>query len=110
MRFGSDYSDKLVEQEDLVGFDLCVLATSQHTVITYGTFGLWGALLAGGEVLAAKGRNNITLTEVTSAFSAPWSQIIKNTKCLTDYFLLVLLLDFLTFSYLSCEKQISKFI
>ena len=72
MRFGSDYSDKLVEQEDLVGFDLCVLATCQHTVITYGTFGLWGALLAGGEVLAAKGRNNITLTEVTSAFSAPW--------------------------------------
>ena len=72
VRFGSDYSDKLVEQEDLVGFDLCVLATSQHTVITYGTFGLWGALLAGGEVLAAKGRNNITLTEVTSAFSASW--------------------------------------
>ena len=72
VRFGSDYSDKLVEQEDLVGFDLCVLATSQHTVITYGTFGLWGALLAGGEVLAAKGRNNIPLTEVTSAFSAPW--------------------------------------
>ena len=62
--FGSDYSENLVNQDDLVGFDLCVLASSHHTIITYGTFGLWGSLLAGGDVVAAKGRNNITLTEV----------------------------------------------
>ena len=28
-----------------------------------GTFGLWGALLAGGDVIAAKGGNNETVTE-----------------------------------------------
>jgi len=61
--FGSDYSENLVDQDDLVGFDLRVLASSDHTIITYGTFGLWGSLLAGGDVVAAKGRNNITLTE-----------------------------------------------
>ena len=61
--FGSDYSGRAVAKEDLVGFDLCVLSTSQHTIHTYGTFGLWGSLLAGGDVIAAKGRNNLTLTE-----------------------------------------------
>ena len=62
--FGSDFSGRLVDQQDLVGFDLCVLSTSEHTIFTYGTFGLWGSLLAGGDVIAAKGRNNRTLTEV----------------------------------------------
>ena len=62
--FGADYSGRRVNKVDLVGFDLCVLSASHHTVITYGTFGLWGSLLAGGEVIAAKGRNNLTLTEV----------------------------------------------
>lgn len=61
--FGSDFSGRLVDQQDLVGFDLCVLSTSEHTIFTYGTFGLWGSLLAGGDVIAAKGRNNRTLTE-----------------------------------------------
>ena len=28
-----------------------------------GTFGLWGALLAGGDVIAAKGTSNLTLSE-----------------------------------------------
>ena len=31
-----------------VGVDLAVLAACNHTIITYGTFGLWGALLSGG--------------------------------------------------------------
>jgi len=61
--FGSDFSSQSVAAEDHVGFDLSVLATSHHSIITYGTFGLWGALLAGGDVIAAKGRNNETFTE-----------------------------------------------
>ena len=39
-----------------VGWDLCVLATSLHSVHTYGTFGMWGSLLAGGEAVVARGR------------------------------------------------------
>ncbi|XP_015903605.1 galactoside 2-alpha-L-fucosyltransferase Sec1 [Parasteatoda tepidariorum] len=31
--------------------DLSVLAHCNHTIMTYGTFGFWGAYLAGGEVL-----------------------------------------------------------
>ena len=47
-------------QGDQVGWDLCVLATCHHSVHTYGTFGLWGALLAGGDVVVAKGRNKVS--------------------------------------------------
>ena len=54
-----------MKNEDFVGFDLCVLASSDHTLITYGTFGLWGAILSRGDVIAAKGTNNQTYTEVT---------------------------------------------
>ena len=44
-----------------MGFDLCLLATSHHSIHTYGTFGLWGSLLAGGDVVVAKGRNQVSL-------------------------------------------------
>ena len=60
-----------------LGFDLCVLASSDHNIISYGdplifllscyvflgTFALWGSLLAGGDVIAAKGTSNVTLSE-----------------------------------------------
>ena len=36
-------------------FDLCLLASSNHSIHTYGTFGLWGSLLAGGDVIATTG-------------------------------------------------------
>ena len=49
VRFSVDYSsNSSVSPDDVVGFDLCVLATSDHSVFTVGSFGLWGALLAGG--------------------------------------------------------------
>ena len=53
-----------MKKEDFVGFDLCVLASSDHALITYGSFGLWGAILSRGDVIAAKGTNNETYTEV----------------------------------------------
>ena len=53
-----------MKNEDFVGFDLCVLASSDHTLITYGSFGMWGAILSRGDVIAAKGTNNQTYTEV----------------------------------------------
>ena len=40
---------------ELVGFDLCVLASSNHSIHTYGTFGMWGSLLAGGTVVTVSG-------------------------------------------------------
>lgn len=39
------------EEAPSAAHDLAILANCNHTVITYGTFGFWGAYLAGGEVL-----------------------------------------------------------
>ena len=33
------------------GVDLATLASCNHTIITYGTFGLWGSLLSGGATI-----------------------------------------------------------
>ena len=66
VRFAFDYSEKNVREEDYKGFDLCVLASSDHTVITYGTFSVWGALLSRGDVIAAKGTENGSYSSVRS--------------------------------------------
>ena len=68
VRFAFDYSEKNVKKEDYKGFDLCVLGSSDHTVITYGTFGLWGALLSRGETIAAKGTNKETYSWVPTLY------------------------------------------
>ena len=65
VRFAQDYRIKNVKNEDSVGFDLCVLASSDHTLITYGSFGLWGAILSRGDVIAAKGTSNESYSVVT---------------------------------------------
>ena len=55
-------------KEDYKGFDLCVLASSDHTVITYGTYGVWGALLSRGDTIAAKGTNKEKYSWVTTQY------------------------------------------
>ena len=55
------HKNKFIEQINyhvliLVGFDLCTLASSDHSIYAYGTFGLWGSLLAGGDVIVSKSR------------------------------------------------------
>ena len=37
------------EEDDSIAFDMAILANSNHTIITRGTFSMWGALLCGGE-------------------------------------------------------------
>lgn len=37
-----------------IGEDLAMLAACNHSILSYGTFGQWGALLAGGEVVISK--------------------------------------------------------
>jgi len=54
--FGEDYRKENVDKSDYVGFDLCTLASSDHSIYAYGTFGLWGSLLAGGDVIVSKSR------------------------------------------------------
>ena len=63
VRFGVDHREAHMNSTDGVGFDLCVLASCDHSIHTYGTFGLWGSLLAGGDVIVAKGTSYNTTTE-----------------------------------------------
>jgi len=41
------------------GVDLAVLSSCNHTVLDYGTFGLWAGLLAGGRVVLPSGYSNV---------------------------------------------------
>ena len=38
-----------------LGVDLALLSRAAHTIMDYGTFGLWAGLLAGGAILAPTG-------------------------------------------------------
>ena len=40
---------------DSVGVDLAILAACNHTIISQGLFGTWGAFLAGGDVYSTYG-------------------------------------------------------
>jgi hypothetical protein len=33
-----------------IGIDLALMMQANHSIMSYGTFGMWGALLAGGQV------------------------------------------------------------
>ena len=47
------------------GLDMALLSLADHSILSYGTFGMWGALLAGkGEVTLPK---DITKTDVGMA-------------------------------------------
>ena len=40
---------------DPVGVDLCILASSNHSIISQGQFGLWGSFLASGDIFSEYG-------------------------------------------------------
>ena len=63
---------------DDIGDDLALLAACNHTILSYGTFGQWGALLAGGKVVisntAANTKEGRELKEAGLAkHSSGWS-------------------------------------
>jgi len=41
----------LMTEKEIVGVDLAVLTSCNHTIMSFGTFGIWISLLAGGEVV-----------------------------------------------------------
>ncbi|KAG8180242.1 hypothetical protein JTE90_017643 [Oedothorax gibbosus] len=41
----------VAEEAPSPAYDMAVLANCNHTLMTYGTFGFWGAYLAGGDVV-----------------------------------------------------------
>ena len=38
------------------GVDLAVLASCNHSIVDYGTFGMWAGLLAGGRIVLPQGK------------------------------------------------------
>ena len=40
------------------GVDLAILSRCNHTILDYGTFGLWAALLAGGRIILPENYSN----------------------------------------------------
>ena len=49
------YLDFFVPVPTSLGVDLAVLSMANHTIMDYGTFGLWAGLLAGGTIVAPTG-------------------------------------------------------
>ena len=45
-----DRNDALRRGQD-IGNDLALLAHANHSILSHGTYGMWGALLAGGEAV-----------------------------------------------------------
>lgn len=39
---------------EAIAFDLAVMASCHHSVYDYGTFGFWGAWMAGGQTILAR--------------------------------------------------------
>ncbi|TRY63275.1 hypothetical protein TCAL_04656 [Tigriopus californicus] len=59
-----------------IGNDLALLSQVNHSIITYGTFGMWGALLAGGQTLLPKGFDNMKeVKEIRRANFRDWTFI-----------------------------------
>ena len=76
------------DSEDAVGIDLAIMANCNHTIMTYGTFGMWGAFLAEGKVVAV---GNATKEELDSLkhlksndFNDKWLFIDENND-IEDY-------------------------
>ena len=53
--FSGDFITAPASGPTSLGVDLALLSLANHTIMDYGTFGLWGGLLAGGNIIAPTG-------------------------------------------------------
>ena len=60
---GTDGGDDAQRSESLA-VDFTILSRCRHSILTYGTFGIWTALLAGGETIMADGFSDRATEEV----------------------------------------------
>eukprot|EP00095_Tigriopus_kingsejongensis_P007735 maker-scaffold200_size264178-snap-gene-1.17 protein:Tk07735 transcript:maker-scaffold200_size264178-snap-gene-1.17-mRNA-1 annotation:"galactoside 2-alpha-l-fucosyltransferase 3-like" len=52
--FGQDFGPTF-KNRTRPGYDLAIMANANHSIISIGTFGYWGGVLAGGKVIACDG-------------------------------------------------------
>eukprot|EP00095_Tigriopus_kingsejongensis_P007401 maker-scaffold112_size353035-snap-gene-2.34 protein:Tk07401 transcript:maker-scaffold112_size353035-snap-gene-2.34-mRNA-1 annotation:"hypothetical protein DAPPUDRAFT_307215" len=53
IHFAADFYPQLPKDIEAKWFDMCVMSKCNHSIIDYGTFGFWGAYLAGGHTVLA---------------------------------------------------------
>lgn len=71
-----DRDDALKAAKD-IGADLALLSHVNHSILTYGTFGMWGALLAGGQVaLPASYADTKEMKEIIRANLTGWRLVL----------------------------------
>ncbi len=46
--------EKIANKIVILGIDIGMLSLANHSIMTYGTFGMWGAILAGGKTVLPK--------------------------------------------------------
>lgn len=61
--------------------DMAILSSCHHSIITYGTFGLWSAILAGGEVILADGFSENKYTAISNW---PKSWVTVHDPCIRN--------------------------
>ena len=67
----------------LIGIDLAMLSLADHSILSYGTFGIWGALLAkGGEVVVPKLLLNETFSQ--DIIQRQWQKDALNEEASMD--------------------------
>ena len=55
------------------GNDLCLLSLANHSILSHGTFGMWGALLAGGKTILPRGYEKVKeVKEIRQAHLKDW--------------------------------------
>ncbi len=54
------HDDVVITNKNSALFDFALLASCNHSIYDYGSFGFWTSVLAGGKTILAKGWSNIT--------------------------------------------------
>eukprot|EP00095_Tigriopus_kingsejongensis_P006623 snap_masked-scaffold1387_size43827-processed-gene-0.4 protein:Tk06623 transcript:snap_masked-scaffold1387_size43827-processed-gene-0.4-mRNA-1 annotation:"galactoside 2-alpha-l-fucosyltransferase 2-like" len=68
-----DTSNPLQTGSD-IGIDMGLLSKANHSILTYGTFGMWGALLAGGRTILPRGYEAMKeVKEIQRAHLPAWT-------------------------------------
>jgi hypothetical protein len=59
-----------------LGIDLALLSLANHSIMTLGTFGMWGAILAGGDCLIPTSHRSFCVNqEIFDAKLPGWEEV-----------------------------------
>ena len=65
--------DVVVMRNNSPAQDLAIMATCNHSIIDYGTFGMWGAILSGGDTFVYDLTNSYDAAFEMASFLPNWN-------------------------------------